>query len=531
MLTIITLIIITVLASLAIAQPVISYVRKPWLFNAPNGEAEALRQEQIMALDSLRDLAMDYRMGQLSREDYRALAAPLQKKAKQRVEPIEQSPSTGIVEKRLAKLDAELEATILSLRNVKTTTGHTELNIETNRAIDRPVLTAAQFCTQCGEKAEPSFRFCAACGSDLLGARGSSTGAETPIINTTRSGTDAATLEVASVNAENVLTSSDVKNSYINTPDLERVDAETMIAETAVQPIEATANEPSSKESSIGRWWIASGIVTAIWIGAIVWIYLNGRAGQQTQVPVATVPDGPVIALAATTEQTLVSSTEGLSLSTDLAVWEQSPTDDILLSITPVDEDNGVWIGAGALGLWQTSDSGESWISVENQNSDIGIQLVATDESGLLWGANIDSLFMSADKGRSWSLANDSLPGIVRALASGSGEIFIGTNQGVFRSPDQGQTWIDSNSVVNGRIGSTDIQALAYDEEGKILFAGTPRGLHFLNLESVGGWGQRSLTADVRSLAIPSGANNILWVGTAEGEIYRSTDRGVTWRN
>lgn len=55
-------------------------------------------------------------------------------------------------------------------------------------------------------------------------------------------------------------------------------------------------------------------------------------------------------------------------------------------------------------------------------------------------------------------------------------------------------------------------------------------GLAFNNIGSFGAWGRRSLRADVTAVAL-SGANyEILWVGTADGRLLRSPDRGVNWR-
>ena len=118
----------------------------------------------------------------------------------------------------------------------------------------------------------------------------------------------------------------------------------------------------------------------------------------------------------------------------------------------------------------------------------------------------------------------------VQALAAGNSDIFIGTDRGVFLSRDQGASWTDYNGMVNGRIGNTNIQALAYDEIGNLLFAGASNGLYFMNLNSPGGWGQRSLDANVTAIAVTGENSQVLWVGTADGQIFRSDDRGVTWQ-
>ena len=122
------------------------------------------------------------------------------------------------------------------------------------------------------------------------------------------------------------------------------------------------------------------------------------------------------------------------------------------------------------------------------------------------------------------------LPGAVRALALGRGMIFAGTSRGVFRSEDGGLSWIGMNGSANGAIASTDVQALAYDEANGIVYAGTSVGLSFMNMSSFGAWGQRSLRASVTGLALDPENSAVLWVGAADGRIFRSPDRGVSWR-
>jgi hypothetical protein len=51
-----------------------------------------------------------------------------------------------------------------------------------------------------------------------------------------------------------------------------------------------------------------------------------------------------------------------------------------------------------------------------------------------------------------------------------------------------------------------------------------------MNLASSGGWGQRALNADVTALAVTGSADEELWVGTANGQLFRSTNRDVTWQ-
>ena len=125
-----------------------------------------------------------------------------------------------------------------------------------------------------------------------------------------------------------------------------------------------------------------------------------------------------------------------------------------------------------------------------------------------------------------WTMVDYPLPGRPRVLVAGAQDLFLGTDQGVFRSQNNGRSWSDyTSSIIN-----TDVWALAYDEPNNLLYAGTPSGVSFQKLDAPGGWGQRQLQADVTMLALSGDNNQELWAGTRTGQLYWSRDRGVTWQ-
>ena len=195
-----------------------------------------------------------------------------------------------------------------------------------------------------------------------------------------------------------------------------------------------------------------------------------------------------------------------------------------MLAATALDATN--WQVATPSGLWQSD--GVDWQSVDTELRFVG--LASAPRMGLVWGVTPDSLYQSSDGGATWALLADSLPGQAQAFAAGPGVLFLGTEGGVFSSADAGQSWTSRNGAVNGRIADLNVRALAYDGASNVLYAGTPAGVLFLNLAGVGSWGQRALAADVTALAVGGEDNQTLWAGTADGRLFRSPDRGVSWR-
>lgn len=509
--TLLALILVGGLAFYVIARPMWQYVRQPWAFDAPDGKEEQIRQEQLSALESLRDLAMDYRLGQLSMADYRALAAPLQKQARRTLQ--QQNKQARMDDDSLAAFDSALEAEILALRRIKPiANGHAATGART-----------ARFCPQCGEAINATDRFCAGCGTKLPEPKPTEPEPAIDVVFPVQSNGQAAEQPQSAM----IDPASDIEA----TPDLIDAEIQNPSPKTPLeQPSPPSATLPNASPRAAYRWWGIAAVIVAAWVVGVIWLSMNSRAGQEAQSPVATLPVGQIQALAVVDDVALIGASDGIQRSTDNESWNALPMDDTILSLAVLDENSR--LAAGGQGLWQSDDSGAQWQRVATDPA--ALRLVALSsvpgEAGLVWGADHTRLYLSHDGGLTWGIASTSLPGQPRALAAGNGDLFIGTNRGVYLSRNRGASWIDYNGSVNGRIGTTDIQTVAYDPTGNIIFAGTSMGLFFMNLASPGGWGQRALKANVTALAVTGNADEELWVGTAGGQLFRSTTRGVTWQ-
>ena len=123
-----------------------------------------------------------------------------------------------------------------------------------------------------------------------------------------------------------------------------------------------------------------------------------------------------------------------------------------------------------------------------------------------------------------WEQTSGPLGGHVRSLAiNAGGDIFAGTERGIFRSIDNGDNWV--------QIGLTNkfVQAFSINSSGHI-FAGTAGSGVFRSTDNGNSWTQISTgisNINVQSLAINSADH--IFAGDPENGVFRSTDNGDNW--
>ena len=497
-----------------VGLPLWQEAKRPWLLNTPKGDEEALRQEQMAALDALRDLVLDVKLGNLDAADYQALAAPLQQRAKRTLElqaQLRQAVRTtktgaGIRGKRGGRasgvddnLDALLENEIVAARR---TNG--------KRPAAQMPAGVAHFCPQCGQPVSPEFRFCAGCGTKLPSSQ---TDSLAPVI-------------LDEVNLVPVVVQPKKTPQPVKSGSPHAALVATEHTPAASQP-DLTLPNPK-----VNPWlWRAGLVMAALWIVAVVWFYLSSRADMANQVPLATFGDVSIRSLAVGGDLVVMGESKGIRTSLDGQKWNPLPVAGDIRGVARLDSTAREWLAASPDGLWRSTDAANSWQPVKTTPADLALVTIAgvPSQVGLVWGATRSAIYVSQDGGVSWTQVPSMLPGTPRVLAAGSMDLFLGTSRGVFRSTDGGRTWGNFSGSANGGLVSLNVQALAFDEANGMLYAGTPAGLSFQKLDAPGSWGQRSLNGDVTALALGGTDNEELWAGIAAGLLLRSRDRGVTW--
>jgi len=106
--------------------------------------------------------------------------------------------------------------------------------------------------------------------------------------------------------------------------------------------------------------------------------------------------------------------------------------------------------------------------------------------------------------------------------------LYAGTDGGVFKSEDEGRTWIACNNGLHDRL----IRALAIDpDEPRLLYAGTWNGKVYVSTDGGNQWKQPSEQLspyEIRALYVHTFNPQKLYAATPMG-VFTSTDRGQHW--
>jgi hypothetical protein len=122
------------------------------------------------------------------------------------------------------------------------------------------------------------------------------------------------------------------------------------------------------------------------------------------------------------------------------------------------DNSGNIYAGTVGAGVYRSSNNGDNWVQMNNGLNDLNVFSIVCNSSGMVFaGTSSHGVFKSTDNGNTWN--NTSLnTGTVYSLASNSsGYIFAGSNNGIYRSFDNGLNWIQSlDSLVVYNIVSKD---------------------------------------------------------------------------
>ena len=250
--------------------------------------------------------------------------------------------------------------------------------------------------------------------------------------------------------------------------------------------------------------------------------------------PIAINPVTPSILYAGTPSGAVFQSVDGGGLWAGLPILGNGTIDS--LAVDPVTAST-IYAGSSTAGVLRSMDSGASWVSVDPQlGGGFTFPLLAIDPtSPSIFYASMQQigLLKFTGGGTSWTFTGSGVIGqTVWSMAFDTLTptiIYVGANNGVFKSMDSGTTWL----AINTGLTTLDVRAMVIDPLiPSTLYAGTFGGGIFKSVDSGASWAAINTglgNLNIQALAIDPATPSILYAGTAGGGVFQSVDGGTVW--
>jgi len=206
--------------------------------------------------------------------------------------------------------------------------------------------------------------------------------------------------------------------------------------------------------------------------------------------------------------------------------WFQSNSfQDTAISSILIDAANNIFVGTGYYdngnGVYYSSDGGNNWIHLGLEGK-VVLSLAFDSNRTLYAGTKQDGLFKTANMGQTWIQHQSGIEGVevFRLKINSQGHILVGSeNEGVYSSTDGGETFTQIGLPIS------HIQNIDFSPDKNFIFASTPSGVQRYN-RTTEIWENKGLS-EVEAVSVsPSGE---LYAATFTDGIYRSSNNGDSW--
>ena len=202
--------------------------------------------------------------------------------------------------------------------------------------------------------------------------------------------------------------------------------------------------------------------------------------------------------------------------------------------VTP---DGVVYAGSFGMGLFRSSDRGQSWDLLNRGLTDPFLLCLAVMPGHHVYAGTMrGGVYRLSLQGEQWESISQGLEDTeVKSFLVHEGQVYAGTGQGVHRWVESDHQWIKTGEGLDQVL----VPGLAMMDDGRLLAATSGKGLHHVQLGEAGPskWiDLQSVFVDpherlphryLRVIAVNQAQH--IFLGAQDGGIFRSTDREVSW--
>ena len=164
-------------------------------------------------------------------------------------------------------------------------------------------------------------------------------------------------------------------------------------------------------------------------------------------------------------------------------------------------DNNTIYVGAAAGGIWKSSNGGGSWTTLSDDNAVLGVSDIV-----VLSGGSSEIIY----------------------IATGDRDAGDNYSVGVLKSVDGGQSWNTTGLSWGQNYGRLINRLLIDPSNFDILYAATSYGL-YKTINAGSSWTKTS-SLNFIDIEMKPGNSNVIYASTnTGGDVYRSTDSGNSW--
>ena len=195
---------------------------------------------------------------------------------------------------------------------------------------------------------------------------------------------------------------------------------------------------------------------------------------------------------------------------------------------------SAIFVGTES-GVFRSSNTDLTWDIINKGLSACNVTALGVSKTSIFAGTGGNGIFRSSDQGFTWIPVNNGLNSAfiesiqtfggltVNSIASFGNTLLAGTLAGIFRSTDEGVTWIDVNN------DWTRQQIWSFTKSDSAIFAGGSVFLVFRSMDDGKTWDHGDTSFSSGSVMALTYENGKLFAAAMEGGAYRSTDNGTSW--
>lgn len=189
---------------------------------------------------------------------------------------------------------------------------------------------------------------------------------------------------------------------------------------------------------------------------------------------------------------------------------------------------SGIMFAGTSRGVYKSTNNGDSWSLTGPSN--IQVMTLTVNSNGVVFAgtSGMGYIYRTTNNGDNWNF-NNGFPSwsiVYDLVSSSSGELYVATDKGVYKSVDTGLNWNLSSS---GMSSFGFIQCLAVLSSSSLIAGSYGNGI-FLSTNSGTNWisSNTELSGTLIS-SLTSDSQNYIYAGTQNGRVYKSTDTGLSW--